>query len=160
MIWFLVFNATFINISATSWQPVLMVEEAGENHRPWTSNLFGTTLMIVKKLYRLCLGRKLYTCTGFCPISTGCLCCWLHCCLGSLCTFCCLCCWTLLRGCTIMTVFQNMHLFMLFRFKMLFLSPIPKVKQQPWVHFYVINMHITGVRMLWLPPLINLVIRW
>jgi len=27
--WFLVFNATFSNISATSWQPVLVVEEAG-----------------------------------------------------------------------------------------------------------------------------------
>jgi hypothetical protein len=28
----LVFNATFINISAISWRPVLVVEEAGENH--------------------------------------------------------------------------------------------------------------------------------
>jgi hypothetical protein len=39
--WFLVFNATFSNISAISWQPVLVVEEAGvpgENHRPWASN--------------------------------------------------------------------------------------------------------------------------
>jgi len=37
----LVFNATFINISAVSWRPVLVVEEAGvprENHRPWASN--------------------------------------------------------------------------------------------------------------------------
>jgi hypothetical protein len=35
------FNATFINISAISWRPVLVVEEAGvpgENHRPWASN--------------------------------------------------------------------------------------------------------------------------
>jgi hypothetical protein len=35
------FNATFSNISAISWRPVLVVEEAGvpgENHRPWTSN--------------------------------------------------------------------------------------------------------------------------
>ena len=34
------FNATFNNISAISWQPVLVVEEAGvpgENHRPWAS---------------------------------------------------------------------------------------------------------------------------
>jgi len=33
-----VFNATFSNISAISWRPVLVVEEAGvpgENHRPW-----------------------------------------------------------------------------------------------------------------------------
>ena len=35
------FNATFNNISAISWRPVLVVEEAGvpeENHPPWTSN--------------------------------------------------------------------------------------------------------------------------
>jgi hypothetical protein len=40
LIWFIVFNAPFSNISAISWQPVLMVEEVGvpgENHRPWTS---------------------------------------------------------------------------------------------------------------------------
>jgi hypothetical protein len=38
---FIVFNATFSNISAISWRPVLVVEEAGvpgENHRPWASN--------------------------------------------------------------------------------------------------------------------------
>ena len=41
LIWFWCFNATFNNISAISWRPVLVVEEAGvpgENHRPWTSN--------------------------------------------------------------------------------------------------------------------------
>jgi hypothetical protein len=27
-----VFNATFSNISVISWRPVLVVEEAGENH--------------------------------------------------------------------------------------------------------------------------------
>jgi hypothetical protein len=32
------FNATFSNISDISWRPVLVVEEAGENHRPWASN--------------------------------------------------------------------------------------------------------------------------
>ena len=34
-------SASFSNISAISWRPVLMVEEAGvpaENHRPWASN--------------------------------------------------------------------------------------------------------------------------
>jgi hypothetical protein len=31
-------NATFSNISAISWQPVLVEEKAGENHRPWASN--------------------------------------------------------------------------------------------------------------------------
>jgi len=36
-----VFNATFSNISAISWRPVLGMEETGvqgENHRPWASN--------------------------------------------------------------------------------------------------------------------------
>jgi hypothetical protein len=35
MVWFMVFNATFNNISAISWQSVLLVEETGvpgENH--------------------------------------------------------------------------------------------------------------------------------
>jgi hypothetical protein len=35
------FSATFNNISAISWRPVLVVEEAGvlgKNHRPWASN--------------------------------------------------------------------------------------------------------------------------
>jgi hypothetical protein len=35
------FNATFSNISAISWRPLLVVEEArvpGKNHRPWASN--------------------------------------------------------------------------------------------------------------------------
>ena len=39
--WLIVFNATFSNISAISWRPVLVLEEAGvpgENHRPWVSN--------------------------------------------------------------------------------------------------------------------------
>ena len=37
---FFVFNITFSNISVTSisWRPVLVVEEAGEDHRPWSSN--------------------------------------------------------------------------------------------------------------------------
>ena len=39
-IWFMVFNATFNNISVLSWRSVLLVEETGvpgENHRPATS---------------------------------------------------------------------------------------------------------------------------
>jgi hypothetical protein len=32
------FNATFNNISVISWRPVLVVEEAEENHRPWATN--------------------------------------------------------------------------------------------------------------------------
>jgi hypothetical protein len=41
LILFLVFNATFSNISAISWRLALVVEEAGvpgENHRPWANN--------------------------------------------------------------------------------------------------------------------------
>jgi hypothetical protein len=33
-------KATFSNVSAISWRPVLVVEEAGvsgDNHRPWAS---------------------------------------------------------------------------------------------------------------------------
>ena len=29
LVWFMVFNTTFNNISVTSWQPVLLVEETG-----------------------------------------------------------------------------------------------------------------------------------
>jgi hypothetical protein len=39
--WFLVFNATFNNISIISWQSVLLVDETrvpGENHRLVTSH--------------------------------------------------------------------------------------------------------------------------
>jgi hypothetical protein len=40
LVWFMVFNATFNNISLISWQSVLLVEETrvpGENHRPIAS---------------------------------------------------------------------------------------------------------------------------
>jgi hypothetical protein len=37
LICFVVFSATFSNISAISWRSALVVEEAGENHRPWAS---------------------------------------------------------------------------------------------------------------------------
>jgi hypothetical protein len=34
----MMFSATFNNISAISWRSVLLVEEAGENHRPAVSH--------------------------------------------------------------------------------------------------------------------------
>jgi hypothetical protein len=40
MVWFMMFNATFNNISDISWWSVLVVEETGipgENHRPVAS---------------------------------------------------------------------------------------------------------------------------
>jgi hypothetical protein len=39
--WFMVFNATFNNISVISWQSILLLEESrvpGENHRPVASH--------------------------------------------------------------------------------------------------------------------------
>ena len=41
LVWYMVFNATFNNISVISWRSVLLVEETGgpgENHRPVASN--------------------------------------------------------------------------------------------------------------------------
>jgi hypothetical protein len=40
----MVFNATFNNISAISWQSVLLVEESGENQRPVTGHSLMMTL--------------------------------------------------------------------------------------------------------------------
>ena len=37
-VWFMVFNASFNNISVIMWQSVLLVQESGENHRPVTSH--------------------------------------------------------------------------------------------------------------------------
>ena len=37
-VWFMVFNATFNNISVISWRSDLAVEETGENHRPVESH--------------------------------------------------------------------------------------------------------------------------
>ena len=41
LVWFMVFNATFNNISAILWRSVLLFEETGvpgENHRPVASH--------------------------------------------------------------------------------------------------------------------------
>jgi hypothetical protein len=43
----MILNATLSNISAISWRPVLVVEEAGvpgENYRPWISNWYTLSL--------------------------------------------------------------------------------------------------------------------
>jgi hypothetical protein len=48
MIWFMVFNATFNNISYISWWSVLLVEETrvpGENHRPVADKLYHIMLI-------------------------------------------------------------------------------------------------------------------
>jgi len=44
-----VLNVTFSNISAISWRPVLVVEEAGvpgENHLPWLHDMKDTMNII------------------------------------------------------------------------------------------------------------------
>ena len=38
LVGFIVFNATFNNISVISWRSVLLVEETGENHRSVASH--------------------------------------------------------------------------------------------------------------------------
>ena len=51
------FNATFSNISAISWRPVLVVEEAGvtgENHRPWASNWQTVSLAASSRVHPFC----------------------------------------------------------------------------------------------------------
>jgi hypothetical protein len=46
-----VFNATFSNISAISWRPVLVVEDARENHRPWASNWKTLSLAVMSQVH-------------------------------------------------------------------------------------------------------------
>jgi hypothetical protein len=51
---FIVFNATFSNILAISWRSVLVVEEAGENHRPWTGNWWAWSLAAASRVHSFC----------------------------------------------------------------------------------------------------------
>jgi hypothetical protein len=59
LIWFdfWCFNTTFNNISAISWRPVLVVEEAGvpgENHRPWVNNWLTLSLAAARRVHPFC----------------------------------------------------------------------------------------------------------
>ena len=48
------FNANFSNISAISWRPVLVVEEAGvpgENHRPRANNWYTLSLAAASRVH-------------------------------------------------------------------------------------------------------------
>jgi hypothetical protein len=63
--WFFVFNATFSNISALSWRPVLVVEEAGVLHPERTTDHGQAT----GKLYHLL--DYLSTHTSLSPIWHG-----------------------------------------------------------------------------------------
>ena len=46
----MVFNATFNNISAISWQSVLLVEETGQNNGPVTDKLSHNVVLITPRL--------------------------------------------------------------------------------------------------------------
>ena len=52
------FSATFSNISAISWRPVLMKEEEagvpGENHRPWASTRSTLSLAAASRVHLFC----------------------------------------------------------------------------------------------------------
>ena len=51
------FKATFRNISAISWRPVLVVEEVGvpgENHRPWARNFLMLSLAAASRVPPFC----------------------------------------------------------------------------------------------------------
>ena len=61
LIWFLVFNTTFSNISAISWQPVLVVEEAEYPERTTDHG------QAIGKLYHLQLQVE---CTLFCNLQS------------------------------------------------------------------------------------------
>ena len=63
---FCVLNAIISNISAISWRPVLVVEEAGvpgENHRPWSSNWQTLSLAAASRVHAV-LGIGLYELLG------------------------------------------------------------------------------------------------
>ena len=52
-VWYMVFNATFNNISVISWRSLLLVEETGvlgEKHRPVASHFVGSNTGKVKPM--------------------------------------------------------------------------------------------------------------
>jgi hypothetical protein len=52
-LWFMVFNATFNNISVISWRSVLLVEETGENHQHVASHWQILSHIVVSSTRRL-----------------------------------------------------------------------------------------------------------
>ena len=50
-VWFMVFNATFNNISVISWQSILLVEGTGDNHRPVASHSQTLSHNVVSRLF-------------------------------------------------------------------------------------------------------------
>jgi hypothetical protein len=75
MVWFMVLNATFNNISVISWRSVLLVEETGKNHRPvatdklkislsvqqWKTRSFFTTSYYYKHKCRISVINRIST---------------------------------------------------------------------------------------------------
>ena len=68
-LWFMVFNATFNNISVILWQSVLLVKETRENHLPVTSHWQIYHIM----LYRAHLACVRFELTTLVVIGTDCI---------------------------------------------------------------------------------------
>jgi len=76
LVWLMVFNATFNNISVISWLSVLLVKEtgvSGENHRPVASHCQTLSHIMLYRVHLALTGLKLTTlvvigtdCTGSC----------------------------------------------------------------------------------------------
>ena len=61
LVWFMVLNATFNNISVISWRSVWLVEETGlpgKNHRPVASHWQTVSHNVVQKMYRVDLAMN------------------------------------------------------------------------------------------------------
>jgi hypothetical protein len=67
LVWFMVFNATFNNISVILWRSVLLVEETGvpgENHRPVVSHWQILSHNVVCRVHLAMNGVRIHSVSG------------------------------------------------------------------------------------------------